>query len=138
MIFLHFRSVVATLLTLIPLAVGCIWTLGWMPIHALQFNPANIIALPLTVGIGIAFGVYLVDRFRETGVAGSFCNSTGRAILLSALTTMIGFGSLIPGNHQGIATLGTLMTGGVGYCLLSALIVLPPILEIFRRKGWKL
>jgi len=138
MIFLHFRRVLATLLTLVPLAVGCIWTLGWMPIHALRFNPANIIALPLTVGIGIAFGVYLVDRFRETRVPGSFSSSTGRAILLSALTTMIGFGSLVPANHQGIASLGTLMTGAVGLCLLSALVVLPPIMELFRRRGWKL
>lgn len=138
MIFLHFRNVVATLLTLVPLAVGCVWTVGWMRLHALPFNPANIIALPLMVGIGIAFGVYLVDRYRETGTAGSFGNSTGRAILLSALTTMIGFGSLIPAQHRGIASLGALMTGAVGLCLLSALVVLPPILEIFRRRGWKL
>lgn len=138
MIFLHFRSISATLLTLVPLAIGCVWTLGWMHVHALQFNPANIIALPLSVGIGIAFGVYLVDRYRETGEPDSFSNSTGGSILLSALTTMIGFGSLITANHEGISTLGQLMTANVGLCMLSALVVMPPLLEIFRRRGWKL
>lgn len=137
MIFLHFRSVLATLLTLVPLLIGCVWTLGWMRVHALQFNPANIIALPLTVGIGIAFGVYLVDRFRETGTAGSFSSSTGRSILVSALTTMFGFGTLMLAGHRGIASLGELMTGAIGFCLLSALVVMPPLLEFCRLKGWK-
>ena len=135
LIMLYFRSLRLTLLTLLPLGLGMAWTLLAMPILGIRFNPANIITLPLVVGAGVAYGVYTVDRYHEMGTADIWGTSTGKAILLSALTTTIGFGSLIPARHQGIASLGTLMTIGITMCMIAALYVLPVFIELSQRKN---
>jgi hopanoid biosynthesis associated RND transporter like protein HpnN len=137
LILIHFRSIRLTVLTLLPLGLGMAWTLLAMPILGLRFNPANIITLPLVVGAGVAYGVYTVDRYREMGTADIWGTSTGKAILLSAMTTIIGFGSLIPARHQGIASLGTLMMIGITMCMISALYVLPSLIELSRRSSGK-
>jgi len=110
---------------------------GAMAVLHIQFNPANILTLPLMVGIGVAYGIYIVQRFREDGEATFFGKSTGRAVMLSALTSVIAFGSLLTGAHRGISSLGLVMVIGVGACLISSLTLLPALLEIARRKGWR-
>lgn len=135
LILVHFRSLRLTTLTLLPLGLGMAWTLLAMPILGIRFNPANIITLPLVIGAGVAYGVYTVDRYREMGTADIWGTSTGKAILLSALTTTIGFGSLIPAKHQGIASLGTLMTIGIAMCMIAALYVLPALIELSSRRN---
>ena len=125
------------MLTLLPLVVGMIWMLGVMVLCHLPFNPANIMVLPLLVGIGVAYGIYVVQRFRQEGEATFYGKSTGRAVILSALTTIAGFASLLIGKHQGIRSLGLVMTIGVSACLLATLAMLPALLEIARRRGWR-
>jgi uncharacterized protein len=137
LIFVDFRGAYATLLVLLPLIVGMTWMVGAMTLVHIEFNPANIMVLPLMVGIGVAYGIYVVQRFREDGEATFYSKSTGRAVVLSALTAMIAFGSLIIGAHRGIRSLGMVMTIGIGACLIAALALLPALLEIARRKGWK-
>ena len=137
LIFADFRNACATLFTLLPLVVGMIWMVGAMTLFGISFNPANIMVLPLLVGIGVAYGIYVVQRYREDGEATFYGKSTGRAVVLSALTTTVAFGSLIVGAHRGIRSLGLLMTIGIGACLIAALALLPALLEVARRKGWK-
>jgi len=137
LIFADFRNAYATLLTLLPLVVGMIWMVGAMTLLGISFNPANIMVLPLLVGIGVAYGIYVVQRYREDGEATFYSKSTGRAVVLSALTTIVAFGSLMIGAHRGIRSLGFVMTIGIGACLIAALALLPALLEIARRKGWK-
>jgi hypothetical protein len=137
LIFADFRGLLATGLTLLPLIVGMIWMVGAMALLHIPFNPANIMVLPLLVGIGVAYGIYVVQRYREDGEANFYSKSTGRAVVLSALVTIVGFGSLMIGKHRGIFTLGLVMTIGVTACLIAALALLPALLEIARRKGWK-
>ena len=137
MVFVDLRGWLATILTLVPLVIGTIWMVGAMAVLRIRFNPANILTLPLMVGIGVAYGIYIVQRFREDGEASFFGKSTGRAVLLSALTSVIAFGSLLTGAHQGISSLGLVMVIGVGGCLISSLTLLPALLEIARRNGWK-
>ena len=137
LIFANFRGLMATALTLLPLIVGMIWMVGAMALFRIPFNPANIMVLPLLVGIGVAYGIYVVQRYREDGEASFYSKSTGRAVVLSSLTTIVGFGSLMIGKHRGIFTLGLVMTIGVTACLVAALALLPALLEIARRKGWK-
>jgi uncharacterized protein len=137
LIFVDFRNGYATLLTLLPLIVGMIWMVGAMALGHIPFNPANIMVLPLLVGIGVAYGIYVVQRYREDGEATFYGKSTGRAVVLSALTAIVAFGSLIIGAHRGIRSLGLVMTIGISACLLAALALLPALLEIARRKGWK-
>ncbi|MEZ5405202.1 MAG: MMPL family transporter [Verrucomicrobiia bacterium] len=134
-IFLHFRSLKSLLLTLTPLGLGILWTLGLMGLINLRFNPANIITLPLVIGIGVAYGLYAVDRFKENPNKTLFDTSTGKAVWLSALTTIFGFGSLIQASYRGISSLGLLMTLGVGMCLITSLYVLPAFLKFFSKKN---
>jgi preprotein translocase subunit SecF len=137
LIFADFRNGYATLLTLLPLVVGMIWMVGAMTLFGIPFNPANIMVLPLLVGIGVAYGIYVVQRYRDDGEATFYGKSTGRAVVLSALTTIVAFGSLIIGAHRGIRSLGLVMIIGVSACLIAALTLLPALLEIARRRGWK-
>ena len=137
LIFIDFRGGYATLLTILPLLVGTAWMLGAMAVARIDFNPANIMVLPLIVGIGVAYGIYVVQRYRECQEATFYGKSTGRAVILSALTTTMAFASLLIGAHRGIRSLGLVMTIGVIACLIAALALLPALLEVAHRKGWK-
>jgi len=134
LIFIHFRSVVKVILTMVPLALGIVWTGGGMAWFKIDFNPANIITLPLVIGIGVAFGVYVVDRHREDGAVKLFSSSTGKAILLSAMTTIIGFSSMMTGDYVGLRSLGLVMTIGIFFCFLSSSLVLPQFLVLLDRR----
>ncbi len=138
LVFLHFRSLKYSLITLLPLFLGILWTVGLMPLVGLPFNPANIVTLPLIIGIGVAYGVYAVDRYRESSSPALFSTSTGKAILLSALTTIFGFGTLAFATHRGISSLGLLMTLGVGLCMATSLYVCPAVLKVFGRRSMKI
>lgn len=134
LVALHFLSVMASLLALLPLVLGLVWGLGLMGMMGIAFNPANYMVLPLILGIGVANGIYVVRRFQEEGSADMFTVSTGRAILLSNLTAMIGFASLTIAKYQGIKSLGEVMTLGVGTCMLTSLFVLPVTLTLIGRR----
>lgn len=133
-VLLHFRNPLLAAVTLLPLGLGILWTLGLMPVLGLRFSPANIITLPLVIGIGVAYGIYAVDRFREDASRPLFETSTGKSVWLSALTTMFGFGALIQASYRGISSLGLLMTIGVGMCLVASLYFLPACLRVFARR----
>lgn len=137
LIFVDFRGGYATLLTILPLLVGTAWMFGAMVVLGINFNPANIMVLPLIVGIGVAYGIYVVQRYRESHEPTFYSKSTGRAVVLSAMTAMFAFASLLIGKHRGIRSLGLVTTIGVLACLVAALVLLPSLLEVARRKGWK-
>jgi uncharacterized protein len=134
LILLHFRHFGYAILATLPLGLGILWTLGWMGWTGHPFNPANVITLPLVIGIGIAYGVYTIDRFREDRAVNLFNNSTGKAIILSALTTIIGFGSMMISAYRGLFSLGLIMTIGVTMCLLTCMLVLPQMLSLFLQR----
>jgi len=128
--FLTLRRVEDTLLAMLPLGLGMIWTMGWMWLFDLRFNLANLITVPLIIGIGVENGIHLVHRFREEGEGGPILveGSTGQAVALFSLTTMIGFGSLMVARYYGIFSMGLLLTVAVGSVLVASLTVLPLIL----------
>jgi hopanoid biosynthesis associated RND transporter like protein HpnN len=132
-LLLHFRNLKNTLLALMPKVVGVIWMLGLMAYYRVDFNPANFMALPLILGIGLIFGVHVVHRLLDNPHEGIFSHSTGPAIALSAGTTMAGFGTLMLAHHQGIASLGFLMTAGVGANLVTSLLLLPALMRVISR-----
>ncbi|MFQ5988922.1 MAG: MMPL family transporter [Candidatus Methylomirabilales bacterium] len=128
-ILLSFGSLAHLLLALLPLVVGGMWTLGIMELFRINFNLANLIILPLIAGYGIMNGLHIVKRYQQQGGKGPIvANSTGRAVFLSATTTMVGFGSLMVASHRGIFSLGFLLSVGVGSILLASLTVLPALL----------
>jgi uncharacterized protein len=131
---LMFRGALATVLALVPLLVGSVWTLGLMALFGVQFNMANLLFVPLIIGIGIDNGVHIVHSFRATekyeGERVPLDRSTAKAVTLAALTGIVGFGSLMISSHHGIYSLGLLVTLGVGSVLLASLTTLPSLLAI--------
>ena len=128
-ILASFGSLPHLLLAVLPLLVGAVWTLGIMELFRVNFNLANLIILPLIAGYGIMNGLHIVKRYQQQGGKGPIvANSTGRAVFLSATTTMVGFGSLMVASHRGIFSLGFLLSVGVGSILLASLTVLPALL----------
>lgn len=128
-----FRSLRLMLTSIIPLAVGTIWTVGIMGAAGFDFNLANSIFMPLVVGAGVEYGVIILHRWREgrTGY-GRLAFSTGKGVILAALTTTIGFGTLMISNHRGIFSLGFVAWAGSICVLVAALFILPAILSFME------
>lgn len=131
--FIHFRRIGSVLLALLPVGIGTLWTCGLMGIFEVPFNPANIMTLPLVIGIGVTNGIHILNRFAEERNPSILSRSTGKAVIVSALTTIAGFGALIPAKHQGIQSLGIVMSVGVGMCMVVAVIFLPAVLMLLGR-----
>ena len=124
-----------TALALVPLALGTLWTIGFMRVVGLSFNLANVWGLPLIIGASAEYGLMVVLRWRERiqGGGALFPRSVILAVVLNGLTTMSGFGSLMVARHQGIFGLGLLLTIGTAAALASSLILLPVLLRLTGR-----
>lgn len=118
------------LLVLLPLLLAAAITGALTVLLNLPFNYANVIALPLLLGVGVDSGIHMVHRFRTTHTSEEnlLGSSTTQAVLLSTLTTICSFGSLAFSPHPGAASMGTLLTIGIGATLVCVLIVLPALL----------
>jgi uncharacterized protein len=118
-------------LALLPLGLGLMWAFGLMYFFKLQFNMGNVFGLPLILGAAAEYGLNIVMRFREGRDHGGplIARSTMMAVLVSGLTTIAGFGSLMIADHRGIFGLGLLLTLGTTTSLIAALIVLPVLLK---------
>jgi predicted RND superfamily exporter protein len=137
LIFLHFQSFKYLILTLTPLVLAVLWRTGAMVWFHIEFNPANIVTLPLIIGIDVAFGVYIIDRYREEGKLSIFSGSTGKAIIMSSLTSLFGFSSLLISNFQGMFSIGELMSMGLAIGLVTSIFILPQILALFHPQAPK-
>ncbi|MGH6938571.1 MMPL family transporter [Hypericibacter sp.] len=113
--------------TMAPLALAGLLTLGTCVVIGEPLNFANIIALPLHLGVGVAFNIYFVMAWRA-GIGGFLQSSLTRAILFSALATGTTFGSLCLSHHPGTASMGRLLVISLTWTLVSALIFLPALL----------
>jgi predicted RND superfamily exporter protein len=138
MVYVHFRSVVCVVLSLLPVAIGSAWSLGLMGMAGVSFNPANIMTLPLVIGIGVTNGIHILNRVAEEKKASILGKSTGKAVLVSGLTALTGFGCLMLGKHQGLQSLGLVMSLGIGACMIAGLTFLPALISILGRFGWSL
>jgi uncharacterized protein len=133
LVFIHFRSLLAVILALLPVAIGTLWLAGMMGFLNVQFNLANIMTLPLVIGIGVTNGIQILNRFAEERTPGILSRSTGKAVLVSGLTAIAGFGSLILAKHRGIHSLGVVMAMGLALCMIAALTFLPALLNLLGR-----
>jgi hopanoid biosynthesis associated RND transporter like protein HpnN len=136
LVFVHFRSVICVLLALLPVGIGTMWMMGLMGLAHVPFNPANIMTLPLVIGVGVTSGIHILNRFAEEQKPGILARSTGLAVFVSALTTIAGFGSLMLAKHQGIASLGFVMAVGTATCMIASLTFLPAVIGLLTRRGW--
>lgn len=152
-LMLDFSQIGHVLLALLPLGIGMLLMFGLLGWLGIPLNPANMIVLPLILGIGIDDGVHVVHDYRRQrkglndGSQGpergyrldsssyQLGSSTATAIVMTSLTTMVGFGSLMVAEHRGLQSLGRVLTIGVACCLVSSLITLPAFLKLISRKS---
>lgn len=134
LILIHFRRISSVVLALLPVAIGSLWLAGVMGGLHIPLNPANIMLLPLVLGIGVTNGIHILNRFAEEQTPSILAKSTGKAVLVSGLTTIAGFGSLMIAEHRGIASLGLVMAIGVATCMIAALTFLPALLTLLLRR----
>jgi len=133
MVLFHFRSVMAVVLALIPVGIGTLWLAGLMGWAGVPVNLANIMTLPLVIGIGVTNGIHILNRYAEEGTPGILSRSTGKAVLVSGLTAIAGFGSLMLAEHRGIRSLGFIMSIGIATCMIAGLTFLPALLNWIGR-----
>ncbi len=116
------------LFALLPLLVGMLWMLGGMALIGLRLNFFNIFVLTMIIGIGVDYGIHLLHRWYESGGDPNAVSETAKAIAVAALTTMVGFGSLVLSHYPGLrsvggaAILGALSTAVLSITLLPALL----------------
>ncbi|QDU18699.1 MMPL family transporter [Urbifossiella limnaea] len=135
-LLLDLRRVADVLLALAPLGAGALLTLGAMGLFGVPLNPANMIALPLVVGVGVDNGVHVLHDYRDRRgrVPYLLGAATGRGVLVAALTTVLGFGTLTTARHVGMASLGLALMVGVTCCTAAALVGLPALLRVLDER----
>lgn len=112
-----------------PLLLAAMMTLALTVLIGMPLNYANIIALPLLLGIGVAFDIYFVMNWRR-GISEHLQSSTARAVIFSAFTTLAAFGSLALSNDPGTADMGKLLSLSLACTLFCTLVVLPALLGL--------
>ena len=138
-LFFLFRNARTVFFVLLPVLAGSIWTVGVMELIGLKLNMANLVILPLILGVGVVNGIHITHRYREEEDkhASVLGKSTGQAVVLSSFTTMIGFGSLMVADHSGVFSLGLVLTIGVFNCLIASITFLPALLKLSTAKNWR-
>lgn len=136
LLWVDFRSPGYALMAMIPLAAGVFWMVGLMKLSGMQLTVMNVMGLPMILGIGIDDGVHIVHRWQAEGKGKLrvIFSSTGKAVLLTSLTTMLAFGSLVFSIWRGFAHLGGALFLGVGACFLTTVLFLSGIIGFLERK----
>ena len=130
LLLIYLRSFVYTIYILLPLFLVALLTGAAMVIFDVKFNFANIIALPMLLGLGVDNAIHMVHRAKEGTIASKdlLKTTTSRAIFFSSLTTLFSFGNLMVSPHSGTASLGLVLLFGILFLIFSTLIVLPAFL----------
>jgi hypothetical protein len=132
-LFVALRRPLDVALVLAPLLLSALITVIVTVSLPLRLNYANIIALPLLLGVGVSFNIYFVMNWRAGQVA-ILGSATARAILFSALTTGTAFGSLALSGHPGTASMGILLLISLGSTLVASLVFIPALLMAVPRR----
>ena len=136
LLWADFRSVRHALMAMLPLGMGMLWMIGLMYLTGQQLTVMNVMGLPMILGIGIDDGVHIIHRWVHEGKGKLrvVFASTGKAILLTSLTTMLAFGSLIFSIWRGFGHLGAALFVGVGACFITTVLFLAGIIGWIERK----
>jgi predicted RND superfamily exporter protein len=134
LMFISFRNLKLTLLSFVPFVAGAVGMLGLMALLGLQFNFMNIFVGLMIIGVSTDYAIYMLQRYSENPAAfrGS-AHETGKAILMAALTAIVGYGSFAFSHYPGLRSIGYASTFGIGLSGLAAITLLPAILVMGRR-----
>lgn len=128
------RRLSDVVLVLAPLALATLYTLGTAVAIGMAFNYVNVIAIPLLLGVGVAFNIYFVIAWRGgQGPVALLQTATARAVFFSACTTSTAFASLALSPHRGMASCGVLLILALGYVLLSTIVIQPALMTLWGR-----
>src|SRR5262249_41802246 len=134
--WIDFRKIRYTLLALVPLALGVLVSFGIMGLFGLPLNPANLIGLPLILGVGAVYGVHVVHDYlahRDAGKPYTLSYVIGGAVFVLVVVNVVSFGTLMLARHVGMASLGFILSLGVTCCMVAALVYLPAVLRVLPR-----
>lgn len=138
--FIAFRSVKDSLLAMLPVAFGLAAMMGFMAVFDVRVNVANIVAFPLSLGMGVEAGAHIMSRCRQseavrggTALLRDMIAGTGTAVMLASTTTIVGFGALTLADYRAMRGLGIIMCVGMTMNLLAALVFLPALLLVMKR-----
>jgi uncharacterized protein len=125
------------LMALIPISLGALLTVAFGVIAGIPFNMANVVVIPLVLGMSVDNGIHVLMRFREEhgSLSEVMESSTPRAIVLSTLTTLAAFGSMAVSAHVGLHSMGVLLSVALLCSMLTTLTVLPAMITL--RESWR-
>ena len=135
-LLINFKSIRYALLGTLPLAAGLMIMIGGMALMGVGFNSANIIVLPLILGVGIDSAIYIINRYRQGSESPGqvATRSAGIGVFLNALTILFSFGALMVAHHQGVFSIGAVMSLGMMASVAVFLIFLPALLELYGKR----
>jgi predicted RND superfamily exporter protein len=138
---LNFRSWKKTTLILYSIFAGVLWVTGIMFLLGIRFNLYNMVMIPAIMGMSIDNSIHIYHRYEELGPGslGRVLGSTGISAMLASMTNAAGFIGLVFCTHGGLRSMGTIVLLGLATCLITTLVYLPMILELFegRKKAGK-
>lgn len=135
-LLINFRSIRYALLGTLPLVAGLLLMVGGMRLMGVYFNSANIIVLPLILGVGIDSAIYIINRYRQGSEtpAQVATRSAGIGVVLNALTILFSFGALMVAHHQGVFSIGAVMSLGMVASVAVFLAFLPALLSVWGKR----
>ncbi|MHC4601476.1 MAG: efflux RND transporter permease subunit, partial [Planctomycetota bacterium] len=133
---LHFRHLLQALFSLVPCVAGFCLTLSVMKLTGIDLNFMNVVVFPVILGIGVDDGIHFVHRWREKegGDWRAALEGAGMPIVMTSLTSMVGFGSLVLADNPGLRSLGWVAILGLAACMVSTLTILPPLCRLAEGK----
>lgn len=139
LVVIKYRNWRAILVCVVPLIFSIVCILGAMRLMGIKINFVNMICVPLLIGSGVDYGIYIISRYLEDMRHDVFAaiHETGQSLFLSALTTVIGFGSLIFVDNRGLSSLGYMCSFGIIICSVSSVLILPAMLRLWGKRIWR-
>ncbi|MDX1583014.1 MAG: MMPL family transporter, partial [Thermoanaerobaculia bacterium] len=129
-----FRSVRRALLIFVPFVAGCIGMLGLMSLFGISFNFMNVFVGLMLVGVGTDYGIYMIQRYLENPYEFPIhAPDTGKAVVMAAMTSIIGYGSFMLSHYPGLKSIGYASTFGIGLSGLAAITLLPAFLVLQKK-----
>ncbi len=146
-LLLYFGNLAKALFAIFPVLLGSLWMLGTVQILGIELNFLNVVVMPMIIGVGVDNSIHLVQRYYErSSDAGEKNGSphlgdlrravarTGRALVMTSLTTIVGFGSLALADFKGVREMGLISILGMAYTLIVSLAILPALLIIWGER----
>ena len=132
-----FRNWWLSLLALLPTGIGLIWAAGLLALAGVEMDLFALFAVVTFVGIGVDYGIHLVQRYRERGDAGQAVEELAPVILVAAAITVLGYGTLVTSSYAPLRSIGMVSAVSVAALAVASVVVLPalPDRTIVRRSG---